>query len=368
MKVFNHALVVLPPILGFTGGGVMNKRNIKIAKSCSDRITFVRVNSVKKTNRRSYVNVFFSRFLGYIAGVEKKVINDCLNILSDNSDIDVIFLNSALYGKIAQEIHKVYPQIEIIAIFHNAEFRYAIAEYKTSPFSIGLLSWILFAYIAEMKTIKYADNYIVLSQRDLNELKKIYKMKNAIILPMSLLDQGKVDYTLNLQKTLRLLFVGSDFFANIDGICWFVDEVLPYVNVELFIVGNGMEKYENKFNSDKIQLLGRVESLKEVYALVDMVICPIRVGSGMKTKTAEALMYGLPILGTQEAFVGYDDLNPNMIGFQCDTAKEFIDKISYLDMNRDVLLTFSKNARSLYECYYSIEASVKKFCLLHNKS
>jgi len=35
------------------------------------------------------------------------------------------------------------------------------------------------------------------------------------------------------------------------------------------------------------------------------VILPIISGSGMKTKTAEALMYGKSIIGIKEAFEGY---------------------------------------------------------------
>lgn len=38
----------------------------------------------------------------------------------------------------------------------------------------------------------------------------------------------------------------------------------------------------------------------------DFLIAPIFEGSGMKLKTAEALMYGKTVFGTTEAFEGYD--------------------------------------------------------------
>ena len=65
--------------------------------------------------------------------------------------------------------------------------------------------------------------------------------------------------------------------------------------------------YKKKRNYDKAYLFykellqkdpNNVDCLETWYEKADVVISPIFLGSGMKTKTAEALMYGKPILGT----------------------------------------------------------------------
>ena len=43
----------------------------------------------------------------------------------------------------------------------------------------------------------------------------------------------------------------------------------------------------------------------------------------MKTKVAEALMYGKRIIGTREAFSGYE-FNAEEVGWLCNTKEEFV--------------------------------------------
>lgn len=42
-----------------------------------------------------------------------------------------------------------------------------------------------------------------------------------------------------------LLFVGSYFKPNVEGIIWFIDNVMPYINYSLLIIGKGMEKIKH---------------------------------------------------------------------------------------------------------------------------
>ena len=48
-----------------------------------------------------------------------------------------------------------------------------------------------------------------------------------------------------------------------------------------------------------------LDDLGEYYRNCDVVIAPIFEGSGMKTKTTEALMWGKYIIGTNESFCGF---------------------------------------------------------------
>ena len=94
----------------------------------------------------------------------------------------------------------------------------------------------------------------------------------------------------------------------------------------------------------------------ENYYAADVVVMPIFSGSGMKTKTAEALMYGKNILGTKEAFEGYDMDSNCMYG--CQTAEMFIDTFRSMGNN---ITSFNPHSRNLYLEKYSEKAVFDAF-------
>lgn len=72
----------------------------------------------------------------------------------------------------------------------------------------------------------------------------------------------------------------------------------------------------------------------------------------MKTKIAEAMMFALPIIGTEEAFQGYD-INHSKIGLKSDNPSDIVSFINKLDSNRELLRLYSQNSRSIYLEKYS---------------
>ena len=102
-------------------------------------------------------------------------------------------------------------------------------------------------------------------------------------------------------------------------------------------------------------MLGLVDDLSSVYEGASFVIVPLFKGSGMKTKTIEAMSYGKTIFGTDEGFQGID-CNYEKIGGLCNTDKQFIEKINSFKgdlINDYVLKLFKEN--------YSNEAVQEKF-------
>ena len=86
----------------------------------------------------------------------------------------------------------------------------------------------------------------------------------------------------------------------------------------------------------------------------------MELGSGMKSKTAEALMYGKPILGTKEAFEGYDT-DPAKVGALCNTATEFIETIGKIQQDYDWIEQHGIYARKEYKTRYDYKISLNEF-------
>ena len=83
------------------------------------------------------------------------------------------------------------------------------------------------------------------------------------------------------------------------------------------------------------------------------VVCPIFSGSGMKTKTIEALRYGKIVFGTNEAFAGIYETADGL--FLCNQANEFIIGLEKLfDSTEDS--KFNSSSYNLFMENYSFEA------------
>ena len=54
-----------------------------------------------------------------------------------------------------------------------------------------------------------------------------------------------------------------------------------------------------------VKCLGYVDDLAAFYAETDVIVAPMLMGSGLKMKVAEALSYGVPVVGTEIGFEGF---------------------------------------------------------------
>jgi hypothetical protein len=155
-----------------------------------------------------------------------------------------------------------------------------------------------------------------------------------------------------------LLFVGGAFYANLHGVRWFAREVAPWSPLPLAIVGRDMEILRQEYgDAPNLRIIGQVDDLAPWYRGACCIVAPIFAGSGMKTKIAEALMFGKRVIGTAEAFSGYDR-DVVAAGWQAETAPEFLKAIE--DAVKAGLPDFDPAARALYEATYSLAAATRR--------
>lgn len=117
-------------------------------------------------------------------------------------------------------------------------------------------------------------------------------------------------------EKIKLLFVGSlDWSPNIDALEWFLDEIWPLLKnknlYHFYIVGRDPgKKFIKKINTfSNITLYSNVPLIEKYYLDADIVVMPIRSGSGINIKVLEALSYGIPIVMTTFSKRGYDGLD-----------------------------------------------------------
>lgn len=342
----------------YSGGGtVISERNYE---------TFCRVfpqkdtikYGIKKEQNNSSFPILERCLKHYVNGINTNIILTVSNLVSN---CEYVWIDNSSYGALARNLKKNNYTGKIIVFFHNIEY-----IFQKRSFFKRMLYPIFNLPIknAEKDAAKYADLIFVLTERDKNIIQNWGVNTPIVLLPSSIKDTYR-SYPEKNDKYVKkeILFVGSNFYANANGIMWFINNVLPYVNVHLTIVGNRMDKLPIKSN-EKIEIHGFVDDLYEFYSRADCIIAPIFEGSGMKTKTTEALMWGKFIIGTKEAFCGFDITDD--IGICCENKADFINAINTIE-NRNS--KFNMASRNLFLNKYSNEKSleivrnaIKQFC------
>lgn len=238
---------------------------------------------------------------------------------------DYVFLSQSLMGRLACRIKRRFPEVRIVCCYHNIEKQYAGELIRVSGRKHLLHYWS--AAYNERLTARFGDIHLVLNDRDAQLLEKCYGRRPDLVLPAAYDDA--FDETKCREAAAARpadgpvwLFVGSAFFANIEGVRWFLDAVFSHVPGRLIVAGRGMDAYAGEFGSERVEVRGFVEDLSDLYYAADAVVSPILSGGGMKTKTAEALMYGRTIVATPEALEGYEAA-PTAVRC-CRTATDFI--------------------------------------------
>lgn len=334
------------------GGSVIRKRNLNLLRGLAGKENvefFIHRDPSSRTGRR---RINLTKLIGADFCADK-------DLAQSIKKADVLFIDGSLHGAFSTSVLRGH---KVISFFHNVEYDYYCQEHKQvqgipNQLKTEYRKTALFQY--EKRICRYSDVIITLNERDSNRLRELYGRGADLILPTSMDDSYTEDANKSTEQADScpyLLFVGSDFYGNTEGLFWFCEQCMPSINASLIIAGKGMDKYKGKYSSDKIQFHGYVDDLASLYRNAAAVVLPIISGSGMKTKTCEAMMYGKVIFGTGESFEGYQ-LSEDCI--LCEKDTDFIEKVNrYLEGSPRY---FSSENRKLYLENYESSVVVQRF-------
>lgn len=237
---------------------------------------------------------------------------------------DIIYIDTSKLGKMTKKVKQKYKK-KTICFFHNVE-----ADYSYNLIKNRGCQYVL-SYLASRKNermaIQYADALICLTQRDSDRIYELYGRRPDIKIPITFKDIYN-EKKVKIDKNKGLLFIGSLFPPNYDGIKWFIDNVMIQLpNIQLTIVGKNFETKKDELEKKNVVVVGTVDNLEDYYYTYPVIVMPIQYGAGMKVKTAEAMMYGKTIIATNEALEEYEIEGIEGI-YRCNTASEFVNAIS----------------------------------------
>lgn len=102
-----------------------------------------------------------------------------------------------------------------------------------------------------------------------------------------------------------ILFIGTmSYYPNIDGVCYFVETILPIIwqhnpAVAFCIAGAEPPQTVLDFAQDaRITVVANPEQMSEVARHCCMTVVPLRIGSGTRIKILHSMAMGLPVVST----------------------------------------------------------------------
>ncbi len=145
-----------------------------------------------------------------------------------------------------------------------------------------------------------------------------------------------------------VMFVGGfQHPPNIDAVEYYATEIWPLLtelcpDLETYIIGSRMpDSLKRLGESNGLKMLGFVEDLTPYYESCKLAIAPLRYGAGVKGKVNQALSYGLPVVGSPDAFEGMGLTHEREV-MVAETAQGFVDSIAKVCNNKGLWQALSE--------------------------
>jgi glycosyltransferase involved in cell wall biosynthesis len=181
----------------------------------------------------------------------------------------------------------------------------------------------------EGEVCRSVESVIAVSEADAEAMRSLYGVARVTAVPTGV----DIEYfapPAGQMISADLLFVGSmDWMPNIDGVLWFVEEVLPLIrkgrpDCSLVIAGRRptaeIQRLAEK--DSRIRVTGTVSDIRPHMWASSVAIVPLRIGGGTRLKIYEAMAAKVPVVSTTIGAEGLDIANGEDI-FIADSPAEF---------------------------------------------
>lgn len=306
-----------------------------------------------------FKNLFNNTPLAIAKYQSEEMKNKITQMLNENHFdlVRIDHLHLAQYGIYFRNIPKILRM-------HNVEsqFMKRYAQYQTNPlvkFYALLEANRLEMYIKKIWS-KF-DCFLMVSQEDEKEFKKIAPQANTKVIPIGV-DTEYFRLTLSNLNSKQLMFCGSlEWQPNLDAVKFFIKEIFPLVRKEepetkFLVIGKlpAATKIKQLNNTPGIILKGYVDDVRPYAAESAVFVVPLRIGSGIRVKILETMAQGIPIVSTSLGCEGLE-VNHGEHLLIADKPEEFCQHIITLLRNPTLAQTLVRNARKLIEEKYSLK-------------
>lgn len=220
--------------------------------------------------------------------------------------------------------------------------------------------------ILDSLLVKEIPNIFFVSYDEMIKYKNRYSKINAYFMPTAV--------EMNMKKQMldnkNVLFIGSLFMVNNrEAITFYIENIHPLlVNIKGYtftIAGNSkgegvewIKQISSKYNN--INIIDSPETLDNIYANASVFVNPMLHGAGVKLKTINAIVNGLPVVSTIIGNQGTGLKHESHI-YVTDNVKEYAEYIKILLNDKIIRETMVRNSQEFISLYYNQEKILSKY-------
>ncbi len=218
----------------------------------------------------------------------------------------------------------------------------------------------------ERAVCRSAAHVVAVSEIDERIMRERFGIRHTSSVPTGV-DLDYFEPPSGVEKHFDLVFIGSmDWMPNIDGVRWFLDEVLPLIrankpNCRVAIVGRNPPPSLTAGAKDPlIKITGTVADVRPFLWQSALSIVPLCVGGGTRLKIFESLAAGTPVVSTTIGAEGLPLKHGKTIRIG-DTGQEFAAECLNLLNDPDARQGMSSAGLELVREKFSWDRAVRRF-------
>lgn len=287
----------------------------------------------------------------------------------NTKEYDAVFVDFTYNDFIIDWAHK--NGLKVIVRVHNIEWDMSMnsAHGKVHDkywFRNKLNGWLIGK--RERNVMLNADRLIFLTKEDQKRAFELYGdelASKSVIVPVCMDINHVNSASCDTPTRPYVLATGSLYYGpNAEGIKWFIENVwssfvenniLP--EYRLIVAGRNPSNDLKKIiaTSNRVELIDSPKDMAPYFQNAEFYVAPVFSGAGMKVKVAEALSYGLAVVGSHHALIGYEEAMPFVV--EANTVEEFfagIKKVQDCPFSKEKCL-------ERYNSLYTIKRSASDF-------
>ncbi len=382
-------IIILTPILPYPPDDGSRLRTYQVINFLSEKcevdlLSFYLhgedIISAKKFYEKFCKNIFFllqtrSKFnlisKLFIYFPTDKIIKEINKILLQNNYEAIIVEKLIMLSYLNKKVFKKYKVVlDSWGIDSQITYQLFLNEKNLFRKIFKFLNYIRHLLI-EIYLLSKSQNLVAITDNVYYFYKKIFKHKNIYLIPNAVDLNYYKPSDCEIEKG-SIVFVGiMNFLPNIDAVNFFVNEVLPKMKnklkVKFYIVGkNPTQEVLNLHNGSDVIVTGFVDDVREYIWRSEVVVVPLRMGSGLRNKVIQAMACGKVVIATTEACEGLNVKDGENI-LIADTSDEFVEKIIKVFNDTELKMKIEKNARKYVEENFSYDIIKEKWINMYEE-
>lgn len=268
--------------------------------------------------------------------------------------VEFIYLLDLVYS-LPKEIKKIFvhhelrfPRFNEIQSNESAAYR----DYLTGMCTLN-----------EVEVLKQYDAVLTLCEYETVLLKNRMATQNIYTSPFSVLDADITNTNKINADIQKLVFVGGELHPpNKDAVAWYSlelgKEMYSKYNLTLHVIGHWTEETKRLYsNNEAVKFTGYIEDIK-AYCKHSVMLVPIRLGGGIRTKILYGMAWGVPVISTTIGSSGivYSDTGT----ITANTADEFKIGIAKLLTDKPFQHALINKAQLIIKANYTQEIAGEK--------